>query len=452
MKDVNIELFEKYPEKEFKLVAILDIDLKYPNYFIALFNDINQNKFYQEKIIPELFRKKFKIGNIYRNSKLIMLGDYYEGAFNININGDEKYTKCSEVINKYKYDLNEYYLKYFSKQLCYVIESKDKTLVIPCNMIAIRYYFLSASFKEAYNCGNFDKLSYQDSNIYFSGTDTYQIDVTLKSNVKDIPFMCRFLKDKAKSTMTFNGYSFDSFTFFYRNKSKQYKKYIKTIDESLYSTLLCRFPIKDQFDIHCKYFILSSKENHPMYFITDIFNDNSTLGFSNLRVRRYKKGTPFGDIEKIPYKTTLYRGRDRGEPITQTTKISGSSPKIFEDILVEKTYKDLNTKNLTTINEDIYTGTGVFIETRTNTLNTIPSFDHIETTNQSRENVQKILNKEIEDIINPFLLSHFIVLFEDLRQRADIIGSKLNPPVLMHKISNKFKIGWNDKSLLNSQS
>lgn len=451
MKDVNIELFEKYPKKEFQLVAILDIDLKYPNYFIALFNDINENKTYQEKIIPELFRKKFKIGNVYKNNKLIKLGNYYEDVFNIDINGNERYKKFSEVLNKYKYHIDEYYLKYFSKQLCYVIESEDKTIVIPCNTIAIRYYFLSATFKEAYNAGNFDKLYYHDSNKYIPSIDTYQIDVTLKSNVKDIPFMCRFLKDKAKNTMTFNGYSFDSFTFFYRNKSKQYTKYKKPKNETLYSTLLCRFPIKDQFDIHCKYLVLTNKEDHPVYFITDIYNDNSTLGFSNLHVRRYKKGTPSGDIEKIPFTKTLFKGRDKGETKTQTTKIVGSSPKIIEETLVEKAHKDLNTQDLTITNEDIYTGTGVFIETKANTVNTIPSFNDTESTGPSRKDVQKILNKEVDDMSDPFLLSHFTVLFEELRQRAEIIGSELNHPVLMQRISNKVRKGWNEKSLLNKE-
>jgi len=450
MKDIRLKLFDTYPNKYFKLTAILDIDLKEPNYFLVVFIDINTNKQYQEKIIPELFRRKFKIGNIYYNNKLIEFGKYKENIFTIDVKWNTRYKKLLDTIIKYPLEIGDYYLKYLNKQPCYQFESNGKIIIVPSNIIAIRYYFLSSSLKNALNKGNLDGLFYKGTNKYIFSEDKFQIDVNNKANKKDIPFICRFLKDYQHK-----GYNFNSFNFFFDTKQKQYNKYKKSKEDSLYNTLLCRFPIIGEYDIHCRYFKVKTVDNKDAYLITDIYNDTSPLGYSKLHVRKYKKGTPDSEIEKIPYDKILYKGRKKGQLITSSLQNNNSSHEIKEDILIEKVIKDANTQNLHIINENIYTGTGEIIETNSDTINTQPSF-HIPSDIINKENeiknIQQILTKEIDNIKEPFLLSDFIILFEELRQSLKINTSWISDIILMNKIANPIKKGWNEKSLLNKDS
>jgi len=445
VNDINIELFQQNPEKSFRLIAILNIDLKYPNNFKVLFKDIETGKLHEEKIIPELFRRKFKIGNIYQNNKVIKLGNYLQGKFLVDIKSNDKYQKFEDAITQYPYTIkNEYFLKSFNKQLCYTYEVDDVILIIPTTIIAIRYYFLSSSFKKAYNDGILDSLYHEFTNKYFSEEDRYQIDIK-NANKKDIPFICRFLNDN---------YSRDGFTYFFRNKASVYKRFNIEIKNSqfttLFSTLLCRFPVIGAFNIHCRYIpLINTLDDKKMYLVTDIYNDESPLGFSSLHVRKYKSGLPQGDIDNIPYTPKKYRGRKKGNPKDNTITSNNPHGNVIPNTLLEEVQKDLNTENLKITNENLFTGSGKAVEINSEEVNSIPSFNECNTTSHNNEYIQQILCIEIEKVDNPFLLSHFMILFEELRQDVSVLESSISTVKLIPKISNKVKIGFNDKSFLN---
>ena len=62
------EFFEKNPNKIYKLVTILDVNIKdNAYYFMAVFKDINKKNFDHILIPPELLRNKYKIGYYYKN-------------------------------------------------------------------------------------------------------------------------------------------------------------------------------------------------------------------------------------------------------------------------------------------------------------------------------------------------------------------------------------------------
>ena len=440
MNDINIELFKKYPEKSFRLIAVLDIDLKYPNYFYVIFEDIETNVQHREYIIPELFRRKFKIGNIYRNNQLIRVGNYLEDKFQINVQHVDKYQKFEDVIANYPYELNEYNAKFLNKQLCYVYEVENSTLIVPSNIIAIRYYFLSSSFKKAYNDGDLTRLYHQFTDKYFYKDDKFQIDLK-KTNKKDIPFLCRFLNNK---------YAYDSFTYFFKNKVATYNRFKKKKEESIYNTLLCRFPIIGTYNIHCRYFPLeSTKDEKKVYLVTDIYNDESPLGFSSLHIRKYKQGTPQGEIDNIPYSQKMYIGRKKGVPVDNTAVHTNPTGEIIPTDLTQKAQKDLNTIGLKITNENMYTGEGKAVEINTEEVNTVPTFEEPNILGYTDEKIQQVLCKEIESLTSPFLLSHFMILFEELRQEPNVLNSRVSSIQLMLRIPNKRKKGFNDKSLLN---
>lgn len=439
MNDVNIELFEKHPNKSFKLITMVTIDLKYPNYFTAIFEDIKTNETYTEKIIPELFRRKFKIGNIYRNNKLLKMGDYLEGTFKINVQHEDKCKMFVDITSKNSYEYDSPNKIFLSKQKCYTYDVGDVLLIIPTNIIAIRYYFLSSSFKKAYNNGDLISLYHKDTCEYFEKDDKCQIDVK-KANKKDIPFLCRFL---------LNRYAYESFTHFFKDKVNTYNKYDKKIEENVSSFLFCRFPIIGSYNIHCRYIPLeNTKDNKKVYLVTDIYNDESPLGFSSLHIRRYKEGTPQVEIDNIPY-SPAYTGRKKGVPEDNTAEPANPTGGVVPITIIEKAQKDLNTVGLVVTNENIFSGEGDAIEINPEEINTIPTFEEPDRTKDGDEKVQEVLSKEIENIENPFLLSHFTILFEELRQKPDVSYSKLSSVHLMSKIPNTRKRGFNDKSLLN---
>lgn len=434
MRNPNFKLFQNNPEKSYKLIAILNMDLKYPNYFNTLFEDIETGEQSIEKIIPELFRKKFKIGYIYRNNKIIQLANYKEGIFKIKITGNEKYR--SEM--KYPHKIDDKYSNQFNKQLYYEIDIDGGKLIIPTNIIGIRYYFLSSAIKKSFNNGNLDNLYYPNTNKYFFRDNKYQIDVTTRANKKDIPFICRFLNRE-------NSYTRNSFSFFNQSKLNTYQRFGKEKDVSIYSTFLCRFPVLGEYNIHCKYILVGTDEQ-KVYLVTDIYNDESPLGFENLHSRRYKQGTPPDEISKIPYAVLKYKGRKRGSLRSATTCTSSTSSSIINETLVEKVAQDLNTVGLNITNEDIYTGGNIVIEINPEVVSTTPSFEDYETNlDNSSLAIQKILSKEIDKMNDPFYLSHFITLFEELRQNPLIYDSKIYKPTLMSIIPNRIK------SLLNKE-
>ncbi len=214
MKPIQ-ELFKENPNSKFRLIQALDINLKQEPYkYIIICQD--QNKEYHLTLVqPEHLFDKYKIGMTYQNDEEIdIIGTDYsvfgiekpnlEGleiqkdSFYLQVPQMQSIYKLSNVItdNDNKLITDESLYKEFLEQYCQVYQMEVYDLVIPCSVIANKFYLFSRSFAKAiFNGIPMNNIHYKQ---FYRKIDDKKVEVHLKKTFGGVAFLediCRFIDD-----------------------------------------------------------------------------------------------------------------------------------------------------------------------------------------------------------------------------------------------------------------
>lgn len=336
--------FEKNPNSIYKLVTILDVNIKDDAYyFMAVFKDINKKNFDHILIPPELLRNKYKIGYHYKNgNKFSIPNEISRKKIEIEINNEKenhsKLIQNSSLFGKEFIfdDLNKYYKDFFLKQWSFKINMQDYILIIPSYSVLLRYYLLSTSMKNAVMKNNLKSLYHE---IYPITSDTANIHIKRNANKKDLPFLCRFL---------YNPDILEKIKELHLQSIKAINKFIQ---------IKSYFPVygKSNILVNCKLLDIQIDEK-PVIYVLNIINDDSELGFSKLIYKQYssKDNSAKHQYEEIPVPKKRIIRRKKSNNQDNIIRMGTPSNENSIEFLYEKVEKDFNTLNLEVINETIY--------------------------------------------------------------------------------------------------
>lgn len=443
------EFFEKNPNKIYKLVTILDVNIKdNAYYFMAVFKDINKKNFDHILIPPELLRNKYKIGYYYKNGNKFSIPNEISRKnieidieIQIEVKNEEKNEKVnnstliqnSSLFGKeFIFDnLDKYYKGFFLKQWSFKIDMQDYILIIPSYAVLLRYYLLSTSMKNAVMRNNLTSLYH---GIYPITSDTANIHIKRNANKKDLPFLCRFL------------YNPDI-------PQKIRELHLQSIKTSLkFIQIKSYFPVsgKSNILVNCKLLDIQIDEK-PVIYVLNILNDDSELGFSKLIYKQYSMGdNPANHQYKeipVPKKRIIRRKKSNNQD--NVIRIGTPSNENSIEFLYEKVEKDFNTLNLEVINETIYipsSNTRIEYDFTNNKCSN--SFETATSSGDKNLSQVSYSEKDEENTITPiFSLKDFLDFYEILLQELGV--EEIEAPDLFHieQIKNSKQSSINSKCI-----
>lgn len=311
----------------FPLKLILDEDKFGNSHYKVVIKNMTQNEVFTHQVSPELLFTHFPLYKSFKNGEKT---EYYpskeilEKVFTINSslinNSVEK--KLNELLDEktigtllgwsYKYlDI----AKYIN---CYLIEQDNIKIIIPHFAIGIYYYFRFSEMREAVLDCNIESLYVMcDDN-----RSNAKVVLPTPRTDEDAAFIHRYAcQSKAHNE--------------FENISKYIHHYLKymrehDLDEEIDGIhLKINFPVKEKFKIDTRVSLVTNKEtNKDYYFIHEITNDNSDIGFDKFTkiIEQNKIITDFEDLEnlskvdrEIPEETTeILKVKDANKKHTST--------------------------------------------------------------------------------------------------------------------------------------
>lgn len=280
---------EKGQFSSFKLNAILGLkynhENKYSHNFLVQFQNIKTNFVETVEISPELLRYRFKLGNTYKEGKLISKDENeYEKYLEINTQKMKVQEPIYKILSKETIieilGDNDFNAFKYGGNFCYIHEEEDERYIIPSSVVALYYYFRSSSMKEAVYKGNpfvlYDNLN---SNL-MDKTDAILV-LESHSSKLDGPFIYRFLTNETAQ----KGFiDFSRYISAFKNK--------KDIDKRPTGLIPIKalFPTRETFNIKIRYIkIEDTSTDKKTYLVNEIKNDDSTLNFDKLTVLKKKR-------------------------------------------------------------------------------------------------------------------------------------------------------------------
>ena len=175
--------------------------------------------------------------------------------------------------------------KAFYNENCIVYQTKNTIFLIPCYIIANRYYFLSTYIKTALSYGSLESLYYH--NEYFGKgykLENGTLEIKLKSTVpkEHAPLISRMIS---------NNTSNNHFKYFF----KQTAGHLQNNPNDIYKSIVMGFPFEkdESIEIYSNYIDLGKifyKDNTKQEFdkrnvvlLTHIHKDKIPYNFTNLR-------------------------------------------------------------------------------------------------------------------------------------------------------------------------
>lgn len=280
---------EKGQFSSFKLNAILGLKYNHENKnshnFLVQFQNINTTFVETVEISPELLRYKFKLGNIYKEGKLVSKDENeYEKYLEINTQEMKVQEPIYKVLSKDTIKAilgnNDFNAFKYGGNFCYVHEEEDERFIIPSSVIALYYYFRSSSMKEAIYKGNPFILHDNLNSNLMDKTDAILVLESHASKL-DGPFIYRFLINETAQ----KGFvDFSRYISAFKTKKDISKKPTGLIP------IKALFPTRETFNIKIRYIeIKDTSINKKTYFVNEIKNDDSTLDFDKLTILKKKK-------------------------------------------------------------------------------------------------------------------------------------------------------------------
>lgn len=302
-KSIIPEFMKNNPDDTFEflfpLKIVLDED-KYGNsHYEVVVKNITQNEVFKYLVSPELFFTHYQFLEYYKNGKKVdRKNNIEEKSFIIDSNfiNENNLKKLKDLLDEDTIGIllgwNKKYLKTAENINCYLVEIDGVNLIIPHFAIGIYYYFRSSALKEAVLDSTLQKLyilcddNPKDAKIVLP---KYKTD-------EDAAIIHRFACQKSAIK------EFDNVSRYIHN----YLKYMqeKNLDEDIYKMhLKFNFPTKEQFKIDTRSSIIKKKvTNEIYYFIHEITNDYSNIGFEKLTkyIQKNKITLNIDDIDNLP--------------------------------------------------------------------------------------------------------------------------------------------------------
>ena len=302
-KSIIPEFMKNNPDDTFQFLFPLKIALdedKYGNsHYEVVVKNITKNEVFKYPVSPELFFTHYQFLEYYQNGKKIdRKNSIEEKSFMIDSKSinENNLKKLKDLLDEDTIGIllgwNKKYLKTAENINCYLVEIDGINLIIPHFAIGIYYYFRSSALKEAVLDSTLQELyilcddNPKDAKIVLP---KYKTD-------EDAAIIHRFACQKIAIK------EFDNVSSYIHN----YLKYMqeKNLDEDIYKMhLKFNFPTKEQFKIDTRSSIIKNKvTNEIYYFIHEIINDYSSIGFEKLTkyIQKNKITLNIDDIDNLP--------------------------------------------------------------------------------------------------------------------------------------------------------
>lgn len=355
----------------FPLKIILDEDKFGNSHYEVVVKNMNNKKVFTYQVSPELLFTHYPLCKSFKNGERIEKNpnkDIIDKSFTINTKlvNEHNLKKLADILDdKSIGTLLGWSLKYVNKAKyinCYLIEQDNIKIIIPHFAIGIYYYFRFSQLREAV----FDSTLNELYIICEDDRDNAKIVLPTYRTDEDAAFIHRYAcqKDAIKE---------------FENVSSYIHNYLKYMQENNYDNDLYKmhlkfnFPTKDEFQIDTRTSLITNKEtNEQYYFIHEITNDYSDIGFEKLTkiIEKNKVILNLGDLENLPKlekkipnetsevlkithaskkNTQTYHQKDRKKSCGSLKNIpveeESSTRDIIEDLL--KIYKEQQTNDIT---------------------------------------------------------------------------------------------------------
>ncbi|WP_457746319.1 hypothetical protein [Sulfurimonas sp.] len=358
-KSIIPEFMIKNPDDVFMFLMPLNLKLDYENYanshFSVAVKNLTKSEFFTTELSPELFFTKFRFHQAYKKGKQFR---QYKRPNN-DIKLQKKQFRINTELLKEKYDVallhymdemeigkvlgwKRKYLEEAKKIRCFIFEQEDYNIIIPHYAIAIYYYYRTTAMREAIlNCNL--------ENLYIAAhNDGYDASIVIPKYVTkaEAPFICRFATvENAHKKFEETGQFILNYIHYIKNKSGQYPEN---------TPIKAKFPMEDVFLIDVKVHEFREKGKRS-YFVHELVNDDSYIGFKTLQVLREHKQSSI-DIDSLDKLPTV--PRDIPGKTTEVLKIEGAS-KRKQHTTVRTKRRQCNSLAGVSISEDTVTLEGI---------------------------------------------------------------------------------------------
>ena len=284
----------------FPLKIVLDEEQFANSHYEVAVKNINTNQYFSYLMSPELLFTHYQFLEYYQNGKKVdrnkkefldeksfiintkFINQFNEKKLN-EILDDNTIQSLLGVSNKFSD------VKYIN---CYLVEQKDIKIIIPQFAIGIYYYFRFSELREAV----FDSTLQDLYIICDDNPKDAKIVLPKYRTDEDAAFIHRYVCQKSPKK------EFDNVSNYIHN----YLKYMqdKKSEQDIYKMhLKFNFPTKEdlKIDTRCK-LIVNKKTNDKYYFIYEIVNDYSDIGFEKLTkiIEKNKVILNIGDLGNLP--------------------------------------------------------------------------------------------------------------------------------------------------------
>ena len=374
-KSIIPEFMVNNPEDTFQflfpLKIILDEDKFSNSHYEVVVKNIDTKEVFTYKVSPELLFTHYPLCKSFKHGEKIEKNsnkDIIDKSFIINTKlvNEHNLKKLTDILDKNSIGaLLGWNFKYVNKAKyinCYLIEQDNIKIIIPHFAIGIYYYFRFSQLREAV----FDSTLNELYIICEDDRANAKIVLPTYRTDEDAAFIHRYAcqKDAIKE---------------FENVSSYIHNYLKYVQENNYDNDLYKmhlkfnFPTKDEFQIDTRTSLITNKEtNEQYYFIHEITNDYSDIGFEKLTkiIEKNKVILNLGDLENLPKlekeipnetsdvlkithaskkNTQTYHQKDRKKSCGSLKNIpvdeESSTRDIIEDLL--KIYKEQQTNDIT---------------------------------------------------------------------------------------------------------
>ena len=304
-KSIIPEFMVNNPDDTFQfllpLKIILDEDKFGNSHYEVVVKNMNSKEIFTYQVSPELLFTHYPLCKLFKNGEIIEKNpnkDIIDKSFTINTKlvNEHNLKKLADILDdKSIGTLLGWSLKYVNKAKyinCYLIEQDNIKIIIPHFAIGIYYYFRFSQLREAV----FDSTLNELYIICEDDRDNAKIVLPTYRTDEDAAFIHRYAcqKDAIKE--------FENVSSYIHN----YLKYMQenNFDNDLYKIhLKFNFPIKGKFQIDTKTsLVTNNKTNEQYYFIHEITNDYSDIGFEKLTkiIENNKVILNLEDLENLP--------------------------------------------------------------------------------------------------------------------------------------------------------
>lgn len=285
----------------FPLQIVLDEDKFGNSHYEVVVKNMSKNEIFTYQVSPELLFTHYPLCKSFKNgekTEKYLNKDIIDKSFTINTKLVNEFNskKLIDILDEKSIGtLLGWKLKYVNKAKyinCYLIQQDDIKIIIPHFAIGIYYYFRFSQLREAVLDSTLNELYIMCE----ENRTNAKIVLPKYKTDEDASFIHRFACQKSAIR------EFDNVSNYIHN----YLKYMQenNLDDEIYKIYLkFNFPTKEEFQIDTRSSLVTNKEtNEKYYFIHEITNDYSDIGFDKLTkiIEKNKVILNLGDLDNLP--------------------------------------------------------------------------------------------------------------------------------------------------------